>query len=599
MRYLYGFFWGLIAAISILAVFVPSVAAQFGNTNNNSMIFVPVEQTGTTGVVQGDLLLHLIWGGVAACCLAAAAAAFLKLKRLKDEAARRASEKKIRKKPYRMMVENTQEGILIIQLLEICYANQKVYDLLKLNPNHSGSVELADYIFPEDLNLVLEHYEKIMLAGEQETRFAARARKEDQSVLWLNVRFVQVVWEGEPAVLGFVQDITKQKMMEQDLQQAQRMEAIGALSGGIAHDFNNILTTIIGNAEVALMDIEDDDERKKEFTQIRKSGYRARDLVRQILSICRESPTHIQPLYLTPMIKEAIKLLQSTLPKHIRIRTDFDTRLGLVNADSMQLYQVFMNLCTNARDAVEETQEPCLEIGLNNKHLSESEARQMGGMKPGRYVVISVKDNGKGIDPKAADKIFNPYFSTKDKATATGLGLATASGIVKQYNGFIGFESEPGQGARFSVFLPVFEEEKSTREQQKSDIPVMHSGRILFVDDEQEITTIAKRMLNSQGFSVMAVNSGKAAFEAFMRSPDFFDLMITDLSMPGMTGDVLVKKVLNVQPKFPVIMCTGYSDRFNEEAAKKMGVCEYIRKPYDFKALSDLASLFIRRSAAA
>lgn len=502
--------------------------------------------------------------------------------------------------PYKEMVGNAGEGMLILQQLEFRYANPKFYDLLGMEQEDQSSFQIVEYIYPKDLDAVLEAYEKVMIGREKSAGFTARFTRTDESPVWVSARFVPFEWEGAPAILGLMRDITAQKMMEKDLHQAQRMEAIGALSGGIAHDFNNILTTIIGTAEVTLMDLAEDQPYHEEFEQIRKSGYRARDLVRQILTISRENVLDVQPLYLNSMIKEAVKLLRSTLPKNIKILENFEKELNLVKADSIQIYQVFMNLCTNASDAVRSSAEPFIEINLKNDLILPDDPRVSKNLTPGRYVVIRVKDNGRGIDKKISDRIFEPYFTTKDAQSRTGLGLATTLGIVKQHEGCIDFESSREKGTCFNVYLPAYDpdEKKADRlpDKQNGD---ERRARILFVDDEVEITTIAERMLNHLGYSVMGFNSPRKALEAFSRSPESFDMIITDLSMPEMTGEKLAKAVLRIRPGFPIIMCTGYSDTFDGEAAKKAGISAYIEKPYDFSALSQLISTFLSGSRAA
>ncbi|MCK5164526.1 MAG: response regulator [Desulfobacula sp.] len=503
------------------------------------------------------------------------------------------------KEKFRLILEHADEGILIVQKLKFRYANKRVYELMGLSQDSGVSNNLLDYIYPDDLDIVLDSYEKTMLSNDKESSFKVRLLKKDKSILWVFIRSVPIVWDDEPANLSFIRDITQQKMMEQDLQQAQRMEAIGALSGGIAHDFNNILTTIIGTAEVVLMDCPQDHPGKDEFEQIQESGYRARDLVRQILTISRENVKDVQPLYLSPIIKEALKLLRSTLPKNIKIIEKIDKQLDVVKADSIQMYQVFMNLCTNAKHALEKSDSPCLEVNLKNVTLPFSDKKASNDLKPGSYIELSVRDNGAGIDPDIHHKIFKPYFTTKDKNAGVGLGLATTLGIVRQSGGHIFFESAPGKGSCFTVYLPVHQMEKSNGRVLEKIEPVQGQGKILFVDDEKEITAIAKKMFENLGFSVMTANSGRQALECFARSPDFFDLMITDLAMPEMTGQTLVKEVMRIRPGFPVIMCTGHSDTFDEKKAKEIGIMEYIVKPYNMKELSIIALKYIKKSKAA
>ncbi|NOX35143.1 MAG: response regulator [Deltaproteobacteria bacterium] len=538
------------------------------------------------GVVTGLLIIAMV-----------SAIKFLNMKKKLKE-----KEKTLGKarKKCRQVIDNTDEGIIIGKEFKFKFANKKACEIMGLSQGGDISGSLLDYIHPDDLNTMLDGYEKPMKPGNRKISFKLRLIKKDKSILWVHVRSIKVFWDDEPAELFFIKDITALKMMEQDLQQAQRMEAIGALSGGIAHDFNNILTTIIGNAEVALLDLSGQEPGKSEFEQIRESGYRARDLVRQILSISRQNAMDVQPLYLSPIIKEALKLLRSTLPKNIEIVENIDQKLDMVRADSIQMYQVFMNLCTNAKHAMEKEESPCLEVGLENVTLRSSGKEVSNNLKPGRYVKLSVRDNGIGIDPGIKDKIFKPYFTTKESVAGSGLGLATSLGIVKRFCGHLTFESENGKGACFIVYLPAYEmEEPSNGFVPEKNAPVKGEGKILFVDDEKEITIVSKKMLENIGFSVMAVNSGREALEYFARSPDFFDLMFTDMAMPEMTGEKLAKEVLRIRPGFPVIMCTGHSDTFDETKAKESGIMEYITKPYNLNILSVIALKYIKKSKAA
>lgn len=527
--------------------------------------------------------------------LSVAVFSMLRLQKMKQRLKDKEDALNKKKEKLRLLLDHSEDGILIIQDLIFKYANKRVYEIMGLENKEGISKNLPDYIYPDDLQIALDSYEQTMLSKGRETGFKVRLVKPDQSLLWAHIRSIPVIWAGEPANLAFMRDITVQKMMEHDLQQAQRMEAIGVLSGGIAHDFNNILTTIIGNAEIALMDITGESAGKKEFEQIRESGRRARDLVRQILTISREYTSEVRPLYLSPIIKEALKLLRSTLPRNIKIIEKIDREISLVNVDSVQIYQVFMNLCTNAKHAMEKEDSACLEVEMKNVVISPSMRTGPDNMVPGNYVKLSVTDTGTGIDPGIADKIFEPYFTTKDKGS--GLGLATSLGIIKQFGGHIAFDSEPGKGACFSVFLPAHEADKEKAAENTT--PVHGKGKILFVDDETEITVMAKKMLTHFGFSVMTANSAKQALGTFARDPEFFDLLITDLAMPEMTGIKLAKEVMRIRPGFPVIMCTGHSDTFDEKAAKEAGIREYISKPYNLKELGAIAAKYMKQTQAA
>lgn len=542
---------------------------------------------------------YVITGAIVALALLIALLSRLQNKRLKSKLLKENEIEKKTFKKYRIMLENSDEGVIIVQNLKVKYVNKQGLKIMGLSHDAEVSRNIGDYIHIDDLDVVLECYERVVLSRATDDYIMVRLTKPDQSFFWANLKATYVDLSDDPFILVFLRDVTRQKLLEDDLQHAQRMEAIGALSGGIAHDFNNILTTIIGNAEIALMDIPENEAGRAEFEEIRKSGYRARDLVRQILTISREHSMDIQPMSLVPVIKEAVKLLKSTFPSNYQIFENIDCNLKLVKADPTQLYQVFMNLCTNSKDAMENNENPCLEVGLENVCIPIGDKRVSNNLKPGEYVRLSVTDNGGGIPPDIQEKIFEPYFTTKGKVKGTGLGLATAMGIVKQSDGYMLCNSEPQIGSCFSVYLPVFEKNRQEQPYSEQIIEENKNGCIIFVDDEEQIGVIAKKMFEHIGFSMVITTSGTDAFEQFSMSPDSFDLMITDLDMPGMSGEQLTREVLKIRPDFPVIICSGHSDTLDEQKAKAAGAVEYILKPYNLKKLSLAAAKYIKRVQAA
>jgi PAS domain S-box-containing protein len=491
---------------------------------------------------------------------------------------------------FKHMVEHSNEGIFVVQNLKIKYANTAVLEMMVTAGQPAESLELLDYIFPEDISQVLTHYEQIVFSKQSCVQSTIRLIGQNGKYIWTHFRAMAFEWKNQPAVLVFVRDVTRQKKMELDLQQAQRMEAIGILSGGIAHDFNNVLTTIIGNADIALMGFSGENTNLEEFTNIREAAYRARDLVQQILNISRCSEKDIGPVSLSPVIKEGVKFLQTTLPSDIQIVKKIEKKIHLVNVDSRQAYQVFMNLCTNAAAAMAQTESPCLTIGLENTILSASDKNRPDHLSPGPYVKLSVADNGCGMDTAVLSKIFQPYFTTKSRETNSGLGLATAHGIVQQNNGYIQCESEPGKGSVFSVFWPVYVKKESlvSGQPEQGGRPDVASATILFADDEPEINALASRVFDNFGFKIMTVDSGIAALEKFSMDPEFFDLLITDFGMPQMNGEQLAQKVLAIRPDLPVIVCTGNSEVYNKH--KPVNGLTYVNKPYEFRALCALAS---------
>jgi PAS domain S-box-containing protein len=382
---------------------------------------------------------------------------------------------------------------------------------------------------------------------------------------------------GNSFILTIFLDVTEQKQLQSQLQQAQKMESIGTLAGGIAHDFNNILYSMIGYTELALDDIEKGSQLHNNLKEVLTAGNRAKDLVRQILTFSRQADQELKPLKIQLVVREALKLIRSSLPSSIEINQNISNTCGFVLADATQIHQVAMNLLTNAYHALEDKGGK-MDITLKEIELDVDDLKDPA-MIPGPYVCLTVADTGTGIDESIMDRIFEPYYSTKVKGKGTGLGLAMVHGIVKSCGGNISVYSEPGKGTTFHVYLPVIQSQTETRETQ--DISTVERGkeRILVVDDEEQIVQMIQQMLERLGYHVTARTSSIETLEAFRAAPDKFDLVITDMTMPNMTGVHLTQKLIEIRPDIPVIICTGFSEKINEHKAKAMGIHGYVMKP--------------------
>ncbi len=376
---------------------------------------------------------------------------------------------------------------------------------------------------------------------------------------------------------GVDRDITERKSMEERLQQSQKMEAIGTLAGGIAHDFNNILAGIIGYTELAQDDTPSNSNVQNYLQQIMKSTTRAKDLVRQILTFSRKGQEERKPVSLHPIIKEAAKLLRSTIPTTIDIRLNIDEHAGKVNADPTQMHQIVMNLCTNASFSMQEHGGE-MEISLAPVVITQETIHLYPDVSPGPFVEIGVTDTGSGIDSRILQRIFEPFFTTKEKEKGTGMGLAVVHGIVKDHGGVIHVESMVDKGTTVTVLLPRVIAD--TSEKDESALSVSRGNEhILFIDDEKILMDLGKKRLESLGYTVTALNSSLEALEVFRQSPDTFDMVITDQTMPHMTGLELAKQILQIMPDKPVIICTGYSDTVSPERAELAGIKALIYKP--------------------
>ncbi len=389
-------------------------------------------------------------------------------------------------------------------------------------------------------------------------------------------------------VIGVVlvfRDMTEKVKIENHMRQVQKMEAIGTLAGGIAHDFNNILGIILGNTELALDEVPDWNPARQNLMEVRTASFRARDVVKQILAFSRKAYTPREPVDMGEMVSESLKLMRSSIPTSIEIRQRIAPQTLMVKGDSGQLQQVLMNLCTNASHAMHEAG-GCLEVILEPHEEAAKSAAAHPNLEPGAYVHLSVSDTGEGILPEIMDRIFEPYFTTKDVGEGSGLGLSVAQGIIDRHQGRIVCRSTPERGTTFDVYLMRLEEETA---EKKSDAGRMPTGteRVLFVDDEEGIAVTCSAALKTLGYEVVSCTSPQAAWEMFKKSPDRFDIVVTDLTMPEMTGDRLAKKMIGIRSDLPVVLCTGYSDRVSKDQAARMGICRYVMKPVSKKTLAE------------
>jgi PAS domain S-box-containing protein len=391
--------------------------------------------------------------------------------------------------------------------------------------------------------------------------------------------------DGSISKMTIFRDTTDLKKMEAQLQQAQKMEAIGTLAGGIAHDFNNILFPMFGYLEMMLEDIPENNPLHGHLAEVFNGAKRARDLVQQILTFSRQKDHELKPLKVHPVIKEALKLIKSSLPSTIEISQNIKT-CGLVIADPTRIHQIVMNLCTNAYHAMEERGGELI-VNLKEVELATEDLKDPS-MVSGPHVCLTIADTGPGMEQSVIDRIFDPYFTTKEEGKGTGLGLAVVHGIVKSHGGHISVYSKPGKGTEFKVYLPVIKEQKETSKVE-TDTPIQKGDeRILLVDDQDIIVQIEKQMLERLGYRVTARTSSIDALEAFRMDPDKFDLVITDLTMPNMTGDKLAMELIKIRSEIPVILCTGFSEMMSKEKAESLGIKGFLMKPVVLKDLSGM-----------
>jgi PAS domain S-box-containing protein len=400
---------------------------------------------------------------------------------------------------------------------------------------------------------------QVTKAGRQITVLSRQAVQRDDS--------------GNPlAILEINLDVTEARRIEQELRQAHKMEALGTLTSGIAHDFNNILASIIGFTELAEGRAVKGNDQEHLLRRVMEAGLRGRELVKQLLTYSRKSEQEKVPLQLGSLVRETMNLLRASTPSTINIRVKVDNKSGFILADPAQMQQVLMNLCANAAHAMRE-HGGTLDVELGGYSLSASD--EMG---PGPYLRLVVRDTGVGMPADIRDKVFDPFFTTKEQGEGTGLGLSIVHGIVKQHDGYITVESEPGKGSTFTVYFPMIAERPKASTPGEGTMPTGRE-RILFIDDEEALAEMGQEILSELGYQVESKTGSREALAILRLDPSRFDLVVTDQTMPEMTGIELAGEILAIRPDMPVILCTGFSHTASEESAKAAGIKAFVLKP--------------------
>ena len=512
----------------------------------------------------------------------------------RDVTARKQAEVALRESDarYRAVLEASPDPIVAYDIHgRVTYLNPAFTGVFGWNLEELLNQRI-DYV-PEDQQAKTREMIAMVRRGESFAGFQTQRRTKTGEVL--DISMSAAIWRdesGDPeGSVITLQDVTERKKMEQQLVQAYKMEALGTLAGGIAHDFNNILSALIGYTELSLPETQPGSLIYGNLQKVLKAGERARNLVKQILTFSRQSDQEFMPVQIKPIVIEALKFIRASIPTSIEIRSDLAST-AMVLADPTQIHQVLMNLCTNAAHAMQ-AEGGFLDVSLRGFDYPESEPgltvprnQTQFDLAPGRYLEIRVADTGHGMAPEVLNRIFDPFYTTKAAGKGTGMGLAVVHGIVKSHNGAIKVASQPDEGTTVQVWLPVHKAQPAAAVEQPAALPT-GKERILFVDDEDFQVDLGEQLLQKLGYRVVCFRSSTAALDAFSAAPEEFDLVITDMTMPEMTGDILAQELIKIQPDLPVIVCTGFSEKLTPENAEALGIKGLLMKPV---VITDMAN---------
>jgi two-component system cell cycle sensor histidine kinase/response regulator CckA len=484
---------------------------------------------------------------------------------------------------YRNLVDNATEAIFIIQDETIKFPNPKTLEILGYENEEFQPLRYKEFIHPEDRQLVFDMHRR-RLAGEEDlpTTYSFRVINKHGAEFIVELNAVRILWEGRPATLNFMRDITEQKNLEASLQQAQKMEAIGTLAGGIAHDFNNLLLGIQGSNSLMMMDTDPYHPHYDHLKSIEECVKRATNLTRQLLGYARGGKYEVRPIDINQIIRAIADMFGRT-KKEIVINTEYQDDVWTVDADRTQIEQVLLNLLVNSSQAM--PQGGSLFLKTKNVNLTKSLTGRHNVL-PGRYVKISVKDTGCGMDESTRRRVFEPFFSTKQRGQGTGLGLASSYGIVRNHGGFITVDSIKDLGTTFTLFLPA------SHEQAVEDHPAPQQvfsgeGTVLLVDDEDMMLAVGQKMLDKLGYRVLTANSGQKAIDVFNRHRGQVKLVILDMIMPGLSGSDTFDRLKEIDPSVKVLLSSGYSIEGQARQILDRGCNGFIQKPFDLQAFSE------------
>ena len=496
--------------------------------------------------------------------------------KLEEEALKESEEK------YRLLVENANDAIFIAQNEIIKFPNPKTEELTGYSAEELVKIPFINHIHPEDRDMVLNRQKRRLKGEKLPSTYSFRIINRAGEELWVQLNVVLTKWEECPATLNFLRDITPQKRLETQLIQSQKIEAIGTLAGGIAHDFNNLLMGIQGNASLMLLDIDSSHPYYEKLENIEHCVQSGAELTRQLLGFARGGKYEVKPINFNELIKRTSMIFGRT-KKEIKIYSKYQKYIWTVEADSEQIEHVLLNLYVNAWQAMPEGGE--LYLQSENVTLLDEEYVRPFNAEPGRYVKISITDTGEGMDEETRKRVFDPFFTTRDMGRGTGLGLASAYGIIRNHGGIINIYSEKGEGTTFNIYLPASEKEVIEEKRLHEEV-VKGTETFLLVDDEDMVINVGSKMLKEMGYKVFTARNGKEAIRLYEENKKGIDMVIPDMIMPDIGGGEAYDKLKRINLGIKVLLSSGYSIDGQAKKILERGCDGFIQKPFNMKQLS-------------
>ena len=497
------------------------------------------------------------------------------------ENARLYGELKESEEKYRRLVEHANDAIFIVQDEVVKFPNPKTEAMIGYSTEELANIPFTNFIHPEDRGLVLERHKRRMVGENPPSTYSFRITNRSGEELWVQLNTVLITWEGRPATLNLLRDITQQRRLEAQFESAQRMESLGTLAGGIAHDFNNLLMAMQGNVSLILSDLDPSHPYYERLRNIERGIRSGAELTNGLLGFARSGKYQVKPTDLNDLIKRSSDMFSRT-KKEITIHTKYQRDIWPVEVDRGQIEQALLNLYVNAWQAMPKGGE--LYLQSENVTFDEDHGKPYG-LKPGNYVKMTIADTGLGMGDTTQKRIFEPFFTTKEMGRGTGLGLASVYGIIKNHDGIINVDSKKGEGSTFTFYLPASEKEVVKEEEIPEEV-LEGTEMVLLVDDEEMVLDVGEGFLKKLGYTALVARSGKEAIELYKENKDKIDMVILDMIMPQMGGGETYDRLKKINPNIKILLSSGYSINGQAKEIMKRGCEGFIQKPFDMGELS-------------